>query len=132
MLTSNLRSGDRVGMFQKNEEVDGDLSKILIERVNANKFQLTEMQEFMDRVNKTKIFEEIQNLKIAGSFTEWSFRKLIKELEENMQNDVKVKHRKIGSNFEKLLDSPEKMANFMKQNKVTDSQLIEFPLPVLI
>lgn len=72
------------------------------------------MQEFMDRVNKTKIFEEIQNLKIAGSFTEWSFRKLIKELEENMQNDVKVKHRKIGSNFEKLLDSPEKMANFMK------------------
>ena len=84
MLTSNLRSGDRVGMFQKNEEVDGDLSKILIERVNANKFQLTEMQEFMDRVNKTKIYEEIQNLRIAGSFTEWSFRKLIKELEENM------------------------------------------------
>lgn len=71
-------------------------------------------------------------MKIAGSFTEWSFKKLIKELEDNMQNDIKVKHRKISSNFEKLLDSPDRMASFMKQNKITDSQLIEFPLPVLI
>lgn len=48
MLTNNLKTGSKVGMFQKNEEIDGDLSKILIERVNANKYQLTEMSEFMD------------------------------------------------------------------------------------
>ena len=105
---------------------------MLIERVKANNLKLTEMQEFMHKVNRVKIYEEIQNVKIAARFTEWSFKKLIGELEDCMQNDIKVKHRKIGGNFEKLLDSPEKMGSFMKQHGVTDSQLLEFPLPVLI
>lgn len=68
----------------------------------------------MDRVNKVKIYEELINLKVAGAFTEWSFKRLIHELEECMQNDIKVKHRKIGGSFEKVLDAPEKMGAFMK------------------
>lgn len=132
LLTTNITSGNNVAMFKKIDEEDGDLTKMLIERVKANNLKLTEMQEFMDRVNRVKIYEEIQNVKIAARFTEWSFKKLIGELEDCMQNDIKVKHRKIGGNFEKLLDSPEKMGSFMKQHGVTDSQLLEFPLPVLI
>ena len=108
-------------MFKKTDEVDGDLTKTLIERVGENGMQLTEMQEFMDRVNRVKIFEEIKNVKIAASFTEWSFKKLMRELEDCIENDTKVKHRKIGGNFEKLLDSPEKMGSFMKQHGVTDN-----------
>ena len=132
LLTTNTKSGNNVAMFKKNDQEDGDLTKMLIERVKANNLKLTEMQEFMDKVNRVKIYEEIQNVKIAARFTEWSFKKLIGELEDCMQNDIKVKHRKIGGNFEKLLDSPEKMGSFMKQHGVTDSQLLEFPLPVLI
>jgi len=114
LLTTNITDGNNVAMFKKIDEEDGDLTKILIERVKANNLKISEMQEFMDRVNRVKIYEEIQNVKIAARFTEWSFKRLIGDLEDCMQNDIKVKHRKIGTNFEKLLDSPEKMGSFMK------------------
>ena len=59
LLTNNITKGNNVAMFKKTDEVDGDLTKILIERVSANNLKLTEMQEFMDRVNRVKIYEEI-------------------------------------------------------------------------
>jgi hypothetical protein len=84
LLTKNITKGNNVAMFKKTDEVDGDLTKMLIERISANNLKLTEMQEFMDRVNRVKIYEEIQNVKVAASFTEWSFKKLIRELEDCM------------------------------------------------
>ena len=72
-----------------------------------------EMQEFMNKVNKTKIEPEIANLKTAASFTEWSFKKVIRELEDCIEGDIKMKHKKIAANVERLLDNPEKLAPFM-------------------
>ena len=102
LLKSNI-SGKKIAMYQKNEEVDGDLTKTLISRVNHNGYELSEMKEFMDRVNKVKIEEEIDNIKIAANFTEWSFKKLIAELENCIDKDAAVKHKKIAQNIEKLL-----------------------------
>ena len=43
MLTTNITSGNNVAMFKKIDEEDGDLTKILIERVKANNLKITEM-----------------------------------------------------------------------------------------
>lgn len=43
LLTTNITSGNNVAMFKKVDEEDGDLTKMLIERVKANNLKLTEM-----------------------------------------------------------------------------------------
>jgi hypothetical protein len=75
-------------MFLKNEEEDGDLTKTLVERIKANGSTIIEMQPFMNKVNKVKIDPEIANLRLASTFTEWSFKKCIRELEDTIENDV--------------------------------------------
>lgn len=91
----NKIDGKNVAMFQKNEEVDGDLTKTLLSRVNHKGYELSEMKDFMDKVNKVKISEELENIKVAANFTEWSFKKLIAELENCIDKDAAVKHKKI-------------------------------------
>jgi nucleosome binding factor SPN SPT16 subunit len=132
MLKTNVTSGNKIAIFMKNEEEDGDLSKTLIDRIKANNFEMQEMQTFMNKVNCVKIAPELENLKTAASFTEWSMRKIIKELEDCIERDIKMKHNKLAGNVERLLDNPDKLAPFMAKFGVSDSQLLEFPLPVLV
>ena len=131
MLKASIK-GKNIGMFIKNEEEDGDLSKTLIERVNANKYNLVEMQDFMNKVNKVKIQPEIENIKIASAFTEWSFKKVIRELEDCIEGDIQIKHKKLAGNVERLLENADKLAPFQQKHGITDSQLLEYPLPVLV
>ena len=46
------------------------------------------MQDFMNQVNKVKIAPEIANIKTAASFTDWSFKKVIKEVEDCIEGDI--------------------------------------------
>ena len=131
LLKKNVK-GKKIAMFQKNEEEDGDLTKTLIQRVKHNEFELSEMKIFMDQVNKVKIEEELVNIKVAANFTEWSFKKLISDLENCIDTDAAVKHRKISQNIEKLLYDQSKLQSFMNKAGVTDGQLLEYPIPVLV
>jgi len=79
------------------------------------------MQEIMDKVNKVKIPAEIANLKIAASFTEWSFKRVIKELEDCIEGDIQLKHRKIAGNVERILDNPDRLAPFVRKFEIKDS-----------
>lgn len=132
MLESNVPSKGKIGIFQKNEQEDGDLSKTLVERINENNYQLVEMAEIMNKVNRVKIAPEIANIRIASHFTEWSFKKLIRDLEDCIENDVKIKHRKLSSTVERLLDNPDKLAPFMNKYGIENDQLFEYPLPVMV
>jgi len=58
------------------------------------------MQAFMNKVNKVKIQPELDNLRVAASFTDWSFKKVIKELEDSIEEDKPVKHKKIANRQE--------------------------------
>lgn len=53
------------------------------------------MSDIMAKVHRTKIDPEIKNLKIACNFTEWTFKKLIRDLEGFIEKDVKIKHSKV-------------------------------------
>lgn len=90
------------------------------------------MATIMAKVNRSKIEPEIANLKVASSFTEWTFKKLIKDLEGFIEKDVQIKHKKIANQIERLLEENEKLAPFMTKHGIKDSQLLEYPLAILI
>lgn len=72
----------------------------------------------MNIVNRVKIQPEIANLRIASSFTEWTFKKLIRELEDCIENDIKIKHKKLAINVEKLLENSDKLQPFMSKHNI--------------
>jgi nucleosome binding factor SPN SPT16 subunit len=90
------------------------------------------MQEIMAKVNRSKIEPEIANLNVACNFTEWTFKNVIRDLESYIEKDVKIKHKKISGNAERMLDDNEKLASFLNKHAIKDSQLLEFPLAILI
>lgn len=50
------------------------------------------MKDFMNLVNKSKLSIEQKNVKIASQFVEWSVKKIISEIENCLENDLKVKN----------------------------------------
>ena len=129
LISSSIGSGKKVGMYLKNEQEDGELSSTLIKRLESCGSTMVEMAAFMNKVNKIKIQPEIANLKKAAAFTEWSFKKVVKELEDSIENDMSVRHKKVASNLAKLLES-DKINNFLQKHGISDADLLEYSLPV--
>ena len=46
----------------------------------------------MDQTNQIKTSSELKNIKVAGAFTEWTFKKIITEVEDIIDEDKQVKH----------------------------------------
>lgn len=90
------------------------------------------MKDFMNQVNKVKIPAEIKNIRTASSFVEWSCKKMIQEVEKRLESDVKARHSQISGSIERLLDNLDKIEGWMQSHGVTDAQLLEYPLPVLL
>ncbi len=51
-------------------------------------------------------------MKIASQFVEWSVKKIISEIENCLENDLKVKNSQISLKLEKALDYPDKIDKF--------------------
>jgi len=90
------------------------------------------MKDFMNHVNKVKIPAEVQNIRLASSFVEWSCKRMIGEVEKRLESDIKARHFQISNAIEKLLDNQDKLGEWMKTHDVSDAQLLEYPLPVLL
>ena len=119
-------------MFLKNDQEDGELTSKVIERVNSLNFKVSEMQEFMNKVNRIKIEPEIKSMKVAASFTEWTFKKVIREIEDAIEQEAAVKHRKIANNADKRLEDENKIQPFLNAHGIEDSQYFEYPLPIQV
>jgi len=72
--------GSKVSIFIKNEGNDGPLSESLTACLQDS-YNLQEMKDFMNSLSKVKIPCELAHLTTAASFVEWSFKKIIKEVE---------------------------------------------------
>ena len=122
--------GNKVGLYQQNDKVDGNLTQTVVDALG--KYQVSEMNDFMNLAHKTKIEPEIANTKIAASFVEWSMKKMIKEIEYCIEGDIQIKHSKIAGNVERMLDNEEKLQQFQNKCDVQDTSLLEYPVPVLL
>jgi nucleosome binding factor SPN SPT16 subunit len=125
-------SGNRVALFQKNEQTDGALSECVLDQMKN--YELQEMKTFMDQVNKVKIDAEVKNIKVASAFVEFSLRRMTKELKNCIEGDIKLRHNKISAIIESMLDDQDKMNQFAAKYPAldADSQLLEYSTPVLL
>jgi nucleosome binding factor SPN SPT16 subunit len=135
LIKENLPAGGKVAIFQKNEKVDGPLTQTLLDCLKEGRFTLTEMMETMGLISRTKIQSEIDNMKVSAAFVEWTTKKLIKEIEDNIDGGIAIKHSKIAALVERYIDNPDKIRAFNQKyhfNVDPEGQLLDFPLGVLV
>jgi nucleosome binding factor SPN SPT16 subunit len=104
MLAKYASNGKKAAIFQKGEKIDGPLAQSLFDQLSKKSFVLQEMKDFMDQVGKVKIQSEIKNVKVAAAFAEFSIRRMTKELKNCIEGDIKLRHSKIASNMESMLE----------------------------
>ncbi len=80
-----------VATFLKDKE-DGDLTSTALDAMKKLAGNLTDFKDHFDRCNLTKTESELRNLQTAADFTEWSFARLVNEVEEMIEGDTQVKH----------------------------------------
>lgn len=100
-------TGKKVAIFQKNEKPDGPLSEIVMDRLG--RYEVLEMKNFMDVVNKVKIAAELKNIKVASAFVEFSLKRMTKELKNCIEGDIKLRHNRISANIEQMLEDQDKV-----------------------
>ena len=120
--------GKKGSIFQKGEKIDGPLSQSLFDQLKKKSFELQEMKTFMDVVNKVKIPAEIKNIKVASAFAEFSLKRMTKELKNCIEGDVSLRHNRIATNMEQMLEDQDKIDQFNEKhgNILQDSQLLDY------
>ena len=86
----------------------------------------------MNLVHKSKIGIEQKNAKIASQFVEWSVKKIIGEIENCIEGELKVKNSQLSIKLEKALDNPDKIDKFTQKCGISDSEQLEYTVPVLL
>ena len=84
----------KFGSFQK-DQIDGDLTKTVFEYLIQKQATMVEMSTFIDEAFRVKLDCEQKNMRIAGKFTEWTFKKIADDVEGIIEDDKKVKHSHI-------------------------------------
>lgn len=121
----------RVGIFQQDKD-DGDLTQATKTQLVKSGASFVEMKDFVDTANTTKTASELKNLKTASEFAEWTFKKVIDEVESILENDKVTKHAAIQKKIESGLDDDKEMASFLKTHPGLNTSFLEYPIPVLI
>jgi len=121
----------KVGIFMQDEN-DGDLTEVTKRQLQKNGASFVEMKEFVETANNIKTASEINNLKVACEFADWTFKKIVSEVETILENDKVTKHSAIQKRIEGCLDDTKEMASFLKQRPNLNTSFLEYPIPVLI
>jgi Xaa-Pro aminopeptidase len=76
-----------IATFLKDRE-DGDLTSTTLDTMKKISGNLVDFKEQFDLCNSTKTASEIKNLETAANFTEWSFSRLVSEVEDMIEGDL--------------------------------------------
>lgn len=69
-------------------------------------------------------------MKVASDFVNWTFGKIVSEVEDIIEGDKKVKHSHIQRKMEACLDNEDSMRPFVKKHPNINSSFLEYPNPV--
>ncbi len=67
-------------------------------------------------MNQVKTTSELKNLKEAAAFIEWTFSKIVAEVEDIIDDDKQVKHSVIQKRIENALDNDDVMKQFTSKH----------------
>ena len=119
----------KVANFQK-DRVDGDLSQKVFDSFSERGASMVELNVFYQEVQKVKLQGEQKNMQLAAAFTEWTFKRIVNEIEEVIEEDKKVKHATIQNKIEGGLDDDTTMAPFLEGHRGVEVSFLEYPLPI--
>ena len=131
VLTEAAPSVQKVAVFQK-DKIDGELSQKVLDGFAQRGATLCEMSDFFQEVQLTKIDIEKQNMQMAANLTEWTFERVIYEVEAVIEDDKKVKHSYIQNKIEGGLDNDAVIGQFLGKHHGVKANFLEYPLPVQI
>lgn len=114
------------------DKPDGDLTNATLTTIDIKGAKTVDLKDFMEQTNQVKTSSELKNLKVAGAFTEWTFSKIISEVEDIIDEDKQVKHSIIQKRIEGSLDNEDVMVQFTSKHGGCSSSFLDYPLPVLI
>lgn len=90
--------------------------------------------EFFERITIKKTPEELENLEKGAKFLDYSFKKLIDQIEEIVDDDDTVKMIEVSNKIKDILDveNNEEIKAFNKANPNVDTANLEYNLPICI
>lgn len=130
-LISKCSGLKKVGIFTGDKD-DGDLTEVSKSKLRKNGATFVEMKDFIESANITKTPSELNNLKVSSEFTNWTFKKIIDEVESVFEYNKTVKHSNIQKKIESYLEDETMMTSFLKNHPNIDSSFLEYPLPIQI
>lgn len=105
----------------QNDKPDGELTTTVLQGMQSEGAKLIDLQPFADRYNMTKTHPEQGNMRLSGAFTQWTFAKVVDEVEDIIEEKKMVKHSQIQKRMESLLDKDDQMQKFRQANPKVDS-----------
>lgn len=121
----------KVAVFLKDKE-DGDLSQKVVGTLQQRGVSMLEMSDFVQEMQKVKIDDEKKNMGTAAKLTEWTFKRIITEIEDIIEEDKQVKHSVIQGRIEGGLENEAIINPFLDSNPGVKSSFLEYPLPIQI
>ena len=71
-------------------------------------------------------------MKMAANLTQWTFKRIVTEIEDIIEEDKKVKHSVIQNKIESGLDNDTVINQFLGKNPGVQASFLEYPLPIQI
>ena len=84
----------KVGIYIEDKD-DGDLTEVSKSKIQKRGAAFVDMKDFVEKANIIKTDNERKNVKISSEFTDWTFKKIIEEVESVFEYDKTVKHSHI-------------------------------------
>ena len=84
----------KVAVFQK-DKIDGDLSQKVFDGFNGRDAQLLEMADVMQEIQKVKLDCEQKNMRMASELTEWTFKRIVSEIEDIIEEGTWLKDQEL-------------------------------------
>ena len=71
-------------------------------------------------------------MQMAANLTDWTFERVIYEVEAVIEEDKKVKHSYIQNKIEGGLDNDAVINQFLGKHRGVKANFLEYPLPVVV
>ena len=122
----------KVGFFTE-DQCTGKLVEELIKAMPAD-YQKVDATKFFEGITIKKTAEELENLEKGAKFLDFSFKKLIDQIEDIVDDDETVKMNEVSKNIKDILDveNNEDIKTFAKANPEIDIANLEYNSPICI
>ena len=119
----------KVAVFQK-DSIDGEMSQKVFDGMAERGMTQLEMRDFFEEVQRVKLDCEQKSMRVAAQLTEWTFKRIVTEIEYIIEEDKKVKHSTIQSKIEGGLDNDAIIEQFLSGHPGLQTSFLEYPLPI--